>query len=284
LNLPEGILEQYELHLRDEDKAEGTIELYLIYLRAMGFPSITIDDLIVYFRDKHLKSRSGKIAAMRSFLGFLEENDVISSELYRNSIKFFKYWRKRKSTIEKWAIPKAEWNNIIRKAPKKNKNCKMILWTLFNFGLRINEALHLRIDDIDFKHKQIIIQEHLSPEYWRPKSYARKIPMNERQEKVLKKWIEAREIPDTPYLFVHLKYWRKGKRIGKDCVYNWFKKIHPDLRSHVCRYSYATNLYTETKDIVLVKEVLGHSNIAVTSEYLNPDKKEIDDKIREVMA
>ncbi len=40
--------------------------------------------------------------------------------------------------------------------------------------------------------------------------------------------------------------------------------VHP----HMLRHAYASELYRKTKDILLIKKLLGHSNVATTSKYL----------------
>lgn len=46
------------------------------------------------------------------------------------------------------------------------------------------------------------------------------------------------------------------------------------------RHAYASELYKKTKDVLLIKKLLGHSNIATTSRYLESlsrlDKHDIE--------
>lgn len=44
-------------------------------------------------------------------------------------------------------------------------------------------------------------------------------------------------------------------------------RIHP----HMLRRTFATQTYKCTKDIELVKTLMGHSNIAITDRYVNTD-------------
>jgi integrase/recombinase XerD len=50
------------------------------------------------------------------------------------------------------------------------------------------------------------------------------------------------------------------------------KRVHP----HTLRHSIATHLYKDCKDIVVVSNFLGHSNVSTTQIYADAD---IDDQI-----
>jgi site-specific recombinase XerD len=53
--------------------------------------------------------------------------------------------------------------------------------------------------------------------------------------------------------------WQRFKRLGENCGF--------DLRPHIFRHTYATELYRETKDLRYVQRQLGHSSPNVTAIY-----------------
>ena len=94
-------------------------------------------------------------------------------------------------------------------------------------------------------------------------------------EKILKEYIKDKK--DYEYIFQS----RKGtnKHIGVQAVSNILKKageyfgLH-DITAHSMRKTYAYKLYTESgRDIVLVKELLGHSSIEETKKYIGLDRE-----------
>ena len=49
----------------------------------------------------------------------------------------------------------------------------------------------------------------------------------------------------------------------------------PDLSCHDLRHLFATNLYNRHKDILLVKEALGHKTLESTLRYSHKTEEEI---------
>ena len=94
-------------------------------------------------------------------------------------------------------------------------------------------------------------------------------------EKIRKEYIKDKK--DYEYIFQS----RKGtnKHIGVQAVSNILKKageyfgLH-DITAHSMRKTYAYKLYIESgRDIVLVKELLGHSSIEETKKYIGLDRE-----------
>lgn len=62
-----------------------------------------------------------------------------------------------------------------------------------------------------------------------------------------------------------------------------FKRLKRDLdievlSPHKVRHFYATNIYNKSKDIYLVSQLLGHTNINTTQIYLDIDNEEHQEK------
>jgi len=71
----------------------------------------------------------------------------------------------------------------------------------------------------------------------------------------------------------------KSRRIGF-IFQKTSKKVGYRVHPHMLRHAYASELYKKTKDVLLIKKLLGHSNIATTSRYLESlsrlDKRDIE--------
>lgn len=93
--------------------------------------------------------------------------------------------------------------------------------------------------------------------------------------KQLKEYI--RDMKDYEYIFKSRK--GKNKHIGVQAVSNILKDAGEyfglyNISAHSMRKTYAYKLYIESgKDIVLVKEALGHSSIEETKAYIGLDKE-----------
>lgn len=274
-------LNEYTQWLQIQGKAKRTIENYFDNLNLIP------ENVEEYFSNQELPARRERIVAYRSWLKFLTtKKKLMDRSDYMDILDNLKPEQRNNQTIKKWSIPKNEWGDYIRKAP--NPVAKMGMWVGFHFGLRRSEIAHLRVQDIDLKNNELFIQEHKeiktkNQELWGPKTKKsnRSLPLSREQVKTFKRWIKIRdkENLDHPYLFWSPSGKRKGEKILDRTFYYWVG--HTNIRPHVLRYSFATHYYEASNhDIKLVSELLGHANVAITSEYLQLGKKKTMSKAR----
>lgn len=275
---------KYTQWLRNIGRAENTIRVYLTFLK------IIPKDVEDFFANPNLRAKPTKINAYKSYLSFLYSklNEISREELAiaKDNLKT----PPNRGTDNKWAVPQSQWAQYIRKAP--NRVAKMGVWIGFNFGLRLSAIIHLRLEDIQFNPRRILIREHKEnkpkfQEAWKPKyNRKRKVPFTKDQAEVFRNWINEYRPHDL--LHPYLLWTEKGKYSGdivQDRTFrNWVYKIHVDLHPHVLRYSFATHYYNKTKDINLVSKLLGHVNVSTTSAYLQFSEQEIMTKAEQVFA
>ena len=175
---------------------------------------------------------------------------------------------------------------------------------LYGSGLRISEALRLRVKDIDFDYKQVVIRSGkgkkdrvtmLPEKLSQPlkiqvvkvknlhqqdlaKGYGRTILPNA----LSKKYPNAAKSLAWQYLFPS-KYRRKDPQtkiyfryhISQKIIQRAFKKaaqkanITKKASPHTLRHSFATHLLGNGYDIRTVQDLLGHKNLKTTSVYLH---------------
>jgi site-specific recombinase XerD len=148
------------------------------------------------------------------------------------------------------------------KAPTLLKH-RIALTLIYSAGLRSQEAINLKISDIDFERRTIHIRQS---KYKKD----RMVPLSDYMAEGLKKYI-ATELPHI-WLF-------NGKEPGGRfsvkglswIIRETLKKtdIKKDVSLHSLRHSYATHLLEDGVNIVTIKELLGHAHIATTMIYLH---------------
>ena len=148
------------------------------------------------------------------------------------------------------------------KAPTLLKQ-RIVLALIYSAGLRGQEAINLKISDIDFERKTIHIRQS---KYKKD----RIVPLSDYMAKGLKKYLKA----ENPHIWLF-----NGK--GPDSKYSvrglsWvfrenLKKtsITKKVNLHSLRHSYATHLLEDGVNIVTLKELLGHAEITTTMIYLH---------------
>jgi len=147
-------------------------------------------------------------------------------------------------------------------APKLLKQ-RVVLALIYSAGLRGQEVVNLKIQDVDFERMTIHIRQS---KYKKDQV----VPLSPAMAKGLKKYIKA----ENPHIWLF-----NGKR--PDSKYStrglsWVMRenlkktsIKKEVNLHSLRHSYATHLLEEGLNIVTLKELLGHAEITTTMIYLH---------------
>jgi site-specific recombinase XerD len=148
------------------------------------------------------------------------------------------------------------------KAPTLLKH-RIVLTLIYSAGLRSQEAINLKISDIDFERKTIHIRQS---KYKKD----RIVPLSDYIAKGLIKYISA----EHPHIWLFNGKEPDGRYSVKGL--SWIirenlKKtdIKKDVSLHSLRHSYATHLLEDGVNIVTIKELLGHAHITTTMIYLH---------------
>ena len=146
---------------------------------------------------------------------------------------------------------------------------KAMLEILYGCGLRISEAMGLRISCIFLDEGFVRIIGKGNKE--------RLVPMGEMAVDAVRSYMEARIVPDdascSDYLFLN----RYGRPLSRVSAFNMVKRqallagIRKDISPHTFRHSFATHLIENGADLRVVQEMLGHESIATTEIYTHVD-------------
>lgn len=139
-------------------------------------------------------------------------------------------------------------------------------WVFENYliatGNRLSTALNVRIKDIDFDNGIIVLR----------KTKNRKqqiIPLSASLADVLQEYLVVRGGQPEDYLFCNNYGEQASNRTWQTLVYRYNVKRDVNVTSiHAFRHSFARLWILNHGDIMRLKTILGHSNIAVTNEYL----------------
>ena len=154
-----------------------------------------------------------------------------------------------------------------------------IMYCMIDGGLRCSEVVGkedgsgggIRVNHVNFTTGKIRIENAKG-------GSDRYIYLQEKALEVIQAWYDIRPESTTDLLFITLKgkkisnrYIRRmidrlSKRAGID------KKIHP----HSLRHTFATDIYKDTKNILLVQKALGHANVSTTQIYTHVADQEVE--------
>ena len=227
---------------------------------------------------------------IRLWLGELSDMGMAKSSIARKVAalrSFFKYCFKRghveKNPAHLLVVPKKE--KLLPKtvtvddlerlmesvdiSTTKGLQDRAILELFYGTGIRVSELVGLDITDIDLRSRQIVVQGKGNKQ--------RVIPIGDTASKILKDFLKKRielygnrtDSDARRALFLASNgqriYDRKVRYMVED-----YLKSHSEVTQkspHVLRHSFATHMLDNGADIRIIKEFLGHSNLAATQVY-----------------
>jgi site-specific recombinase XerC len=205
--------------------------------------------------DANLKKTSiaRKIAAIRAFFRFTHKRGITQSNPAATLLT-----PKRERRLPK-TIPMKGLNDMLDGTVDAQSRAIMELF--YGTGMRLSELVSLNIHDVDMQKKQVSVMGKGAKQ--------RIIPFGTQAELALASWLKDRAATETSALFLT----SKGKRIYPKAVQRMVgAALLPVAEAsqkspHVLRHSFATHLLDRGADIRLIKELLGHANLAATQVY-----------------
>ena len=165
-------------------------------------------------------------------------------------------------------------------AVKRSPVARMCATLMYSCGLRISEALHLKVTDIDSQRMVVIVRGGKG-------NKDRQFPLPRRTLELLRDyWRQHR--PKT-WLFIT----PDGRPLADHSVRYYLKKARQDagirkrVSCHTLRHSYATNLMAKGADVRIIQVLLGHRSLKTTTLYLHMTssvRKSVQKAINELMA
>ena len=259
------------------------IEEFNDYLRKEKTNYLDIDyDFIkgylmhLYERKLSKSSVSRKLSSLRSFYKYLFNNDKITT----NPFKYVASPKKDKKLPKYLGVLELE---CIFDTPDMNKSLgqrdRLILEILYATGIRVSELVNIKVSDIDFYNKEIMITGKGNKQ--------RVAIFGDYGLDVINKFIEdgrkkilKKHKKNSEYLVIN----EKGNQIttrGVEMILdNIVKKaaLKKHVTPHMLRHSFATHLLNNGCDILTVKELLGHSSLETTQIYTHVS----NERLREV--
>lgn len=146
---------------------------------------------------------------------------------------------------------------------------RAILETLYGSGLRVSEAVGLRISDLYLKERFLRIIGKGNKQ--------RIVPVGGSEADAIEEYLAVREVPASPEFDDILFLNRFGKSLSRVSMFKMIKAqaisagIFKDISPHTFRHSFATHLIENGADLRAVQEMLGHESILTTEIYTHID-------------
>ena len=153
---------------------------------------------------------------------------------------------------------------------------RLMLRLLYETGIRRAELVGLRDDSVD--------QGRLLLKVLGKRNKERLVPIENELAHNISQYVALKQqtFGDTEWLFVD----KRGQHIKADAVYRAVKKYMTGLSTadrispHVFRHSFATHILSEGGDMLAIKELLGHEDLATTEVYTHVTREHLKDVYR----
>ncbi len=234
----------------------------------IDYNDLTYQDIRTYLMKLHdLKYKrntiSRKISSLRSFYKYLVSENIISDNPFllvslpkkEKRLPSFLYYNELENILD---IPDM-------KTPLGQRN-RLILELLYATGIRVGELVAIKISDIDFENRSIIItgkgskmRKVIFGEYC---DHFMNIYLSDGYVKILKN-------KKCDYLILNNRgepiTERAIRYIINDVINKTSLKKH--ISPHTLRHTFATHMLESGADLLIVQELLGHESLSTTQIY-----------------
>lgn len=149
-----------------------------------------------------------------------------------------------------------------------NLKHKLVVELFYSSGLRLQELIDLRREDIDFDRDVINIRKGKGKR-------DRIILLSHFIKKDLLKYYSKYEFMNK-YLFEGRKGSKYSKKSVQKILERFGKKVGIAITPHMLRHSFATHLLEAGTDIRYIQKLLGHSDLKTTEIYTHVSRKGLE--------
>lgn len=249
-------LRQFFENVMSDEPSKAEIEQYITKLH----------------KDYKQKTVKRKIASIKAFYNYLEEEEIIGENPFRKiKVKF------KETVMLPRIIPRSEIESLLNTMYEENvpENLQehkfrlrdtAVIEVLFATGARVYEISNIKKECVDLNSGLIRIMGKGGKE--------RYIQIGEESIlKLLRKYYmeNAEKISACGYFFVNAR----GNRFSEQSIrlmlvkYLRMAGIERKVTPHMFRHSFATYLIEEGVDISCIQQILGHSSINTTQIYIH---------------
>ena len=277
-----------QLYIELNTMQQKAVTAYIDLLRLQNYSETTVNTyrnwFVLFLRcfPHHKPSNITKEEIMEMLLRYRNSNkwSAAGQNSFISSIKYF-YEKVLKRKREEYDLPRAdkpyklptvfaqeEVKAIIMNT--ENLKHKTILCLAYSGGLRISEIVNLKIADIDSKRMVITLRQAKGKK-------DRQVMLSPTLLEMFRNYLIA-EKEKRPKVFLFEGYSKSQysvRSIGKIMDKAKLKAgITKKGNIHALRHSFATHLLEGGTDLIIIKELLGHSSVTTTAIYTHVSKKQ----------
>ena len=234
----------------------------------LDYKSVVYSDLrffLMYLKDEKKDKNSSidrKLSSLRGFYQYLANEGIVSNNVFsllngpkkeKKLPRYFEY-NELESLFEACDLSNALGQRDL-----------LILEMLYATGVRVGELVSIKVSDINFSSRTILILGKGNKE--------RIVPYGDYCEEILKLYLKDGYLSlnnqNSPYLFLNARGGKLTERGVRYLLEEIIKKtsVQKNISPHMIRHSFATHLLNQGCDLMTVQKLLGHESIKATQIY-----------------
>lgn len=281
----EQILNDFKKYMINNQKSENTIKSYILHVKeyviwfedtyGKGFHKLYRENILDYrsylvnvkkYRGKNLnvKTINAKLSSIGLFNKFLIEEKVQEDIVIKDDdmIKI------QTSYANPAEINKLDVENFRQKILEAGDKRLYAMVTLLSYaGLRISEALNIKLEDLSLDAKELIVKKGKGKKQ-------RIVYLNSKIINAIKEYLKVRD-SESEYLFPS----RESDKVDRSVINKQFKKYSDKITPHQLRHFFCTNALESGFAVHEVANLAGHSSIQTTLIYTNPSREKMKNKL-----
>lgn len=222
------------------------------------------------------KSIRRKISSIRTLYDYLVEEEILKENPFEN-VDLPKVQKSLPKFI--YEDEMMGFLNHIDGSTSLGMRNKVIFELLYGCGLRVSELTHIKLSDIDYVNKEILIHGKGSVD--------RIVPVHSLALEMIKSYLKVARIElaikNEDKSNILLLNYRGGPLSARGVRIILDKELEKqastmNLSPHAFRHSYATHLLNRGVDLRIVQELLGHVSLSTTQIYTKVSKEKLQDE------
>jgi integrase/recombinase XerC len=237
------------------------------------FSRVDIEGFMSYLAGQQMTgvTRVRKLAAIRKFFTFLEENKVIAG----NPAMTVKGARREEK--EPGILYKEQYKALLYEASENVRDYAIIM-TFLQTGIRLSELVNLQVEDVDLEHRLLTVRQGKGKK-------DRHIPLVDEAVKALRNYLRYRNtelVLDDEIFFLAKNGTSLNVSSVKYLVAKYVKKagIRKKVSVHTLRHTFGAHKADKQMGIATLQELMGHKKKETTLKYIHLAKT----NLRQAMA
>ncbi len=272
------MLAAFRSYLICEEKSELTIAKYLRDVAAfavfLGEEPLSKEKTLAYKAELMERGRyadssvNSILSSIRAFLKFIGRSDCMVKNLRIQEMPF---------NPEEQCLTQGEFERLLN-ASKDDRRLYLLLLVIFSTGIRVSELKYFTVESFRSQRDSVRVTV-------RCKKKNRRVLVPDGLKRDIVSYIKEKGLRSGPIFCTksgraldRSNIWKQMKRLCKRA------KVAPSkVFPHNLRKLFARTFYEQTRDIVQLACILGHSSINTTRIYVKTTEKEVRSRMERVI-